>query len=431
MAYISLFAKPLLSLFLFCCIAQALVPLNETFKYVNEGELGPYVVEYDANYRVLSPFAAPFQLCFYNTTPNAYTLALRMGLQRTESIFRWVWEANRGNPVSENATLTFEQDGNLVLADADGRIAWQTNTANKGVVGFRLLPNGNMVLYDYTGKFIWQSFDYPTDTLLVGQSLRLRGPNKLVSRASEVENSPGPYSLVFEPKRFALYFKSSNSPKQYVYYDSTQRFPKPNVAEEYVTLTTELEENSSYIYLTDPNGGSLVLAEPKYNATSSFLRIDLDGNLRIYTYIADVDIGGGAWRSTLIVFAKDSWETECQLPAKCGKFGLCEDSNCVSCPLPNGLTGWTESCEPKKVSSCAAKDFYYYKLEGVDHFSSKFNKGESMKLDACGNKCTKDCKCLGYFYNTASSKCWIAYDLKTLTKVGNSTHLGFIKAPKN
>ena len=51
-------------------------------------------------------------------------------------MMRWVSEANRSNPVRENATPTFGKDGNLVLlADADGRLAWQTNTANNGVVG--------------------------------------------------------------------------------------------------------------------------------------------------------------------------------------------------------------------------------------------------------------------------------------------------------
>ncbi|KAI5333039.1 hypothetical protein L3X38_023169 [Prunus dulcis] len=46
-----------------------------------------------------------------------------------------VWDANRGNPVGENATLAFGTDGNLLLADADGRVAWQTDTANKDAVG--------------------------------------------------------------------------------------------------------------------------------------------------------------------------------------------------------------------------------------------------------------------------------------------------------
>ncbi|KAB2615997.1 epidermis-specific secreted glycoprotein EP1-like [Pyrus ussuriensis x Pyrus communis] len=47
-------------------------------------------------------------------------------------------------PVGENAILTFGTNGNLVLAHANGKVAWQTNTADKGVVGFKLLPNGNM-----------------------------------------------------------------------------------------------------------------------------------------------------------------------------------------------------------------------------------------------------------------------------------------------
>ncbi|KAI3769330.1 hypothetical protein L6452_00431 [Arctium lappa] len=166
------------------------------------------VLEYDPTYRSLPLFTSPFRLCFYNTAPNAYTLALRMGVRSDRSSMRWVWDANRGDPVCENATLSFGTNGNLVLADVDGRIVWQTNTANKGVVGFAILPNGNMVLRDAKGNFVWQSFDSPTDTLLFGQSLRVRGPNKLVSRASTTENVNGVYSFVLEPKRLALYYKN-------------------------------------------------------------------------------------------------------------------------------------------------------------------------------------------------------------------------------
>ncbi|KAK8469379.1 hypothetical protein PHAVU_005G061160 [Phaseolus vulgaris] len=199
----------------FTLIVHAIVPQNETFKFVNSGELGPFIVEYGGDYRMISIFNSPFQVGFYNTTPNAFTLALRVGLQRSEQLFRWVWEANRGNPVGENATFSLGTDGNLVLADADGRIVWQTNTSKRGVVAFRLLPNGNMVLLDAQGKFVWQSFDHPTDTLLVGQYLRAKGPSKLVSRLSEKENVDGPYSLVLEPKGLALYYKSKNSLGQF------------------------------------------------------------------------------------------------------------------------------------------------------------------------------------------------------------------------
>lgn len=96
----------------------------DTFTYVNEGEFGPYITEYSADYRVLPISTSPFQMAFYNTTPGEFYLALRMGTLRSESIFRWVWEANRGKPVGENATFSLLPDGNLVLAEADKRIVW-------------------------------------------------------------------------------------------------------------------------------------------------------------------------------------------------------------------------------------------------------------------------------------------------------------------
>ncbi|KAK8603120.1 hypothetical protein V6N13_085316 [Hibiscus sabdariffa] len=181
-----------ISLFAFVVPALAQVPANQTFRFVNQGEFGDYIVEYDASYRIIrnnvySFLTFPFRLCFYNTTPDAHIFAIRAGVERDEDLMRWVWDANRNDPVRENATLTFGEDGNFVLADVDGRVVWQTNTANKGVTGIRLLRNGNLVLFDKNGNFVWQSFDYPTDTLLVGQSIRINGRNKLVSRTSDVD----------------------------------------------------------------------------------------------------------------------------------------------------------------------------------------------------------------------------------------------------
>jgi hypothetical protein len=139
-----------------------------------------------------------------------------------------------------------------------------------------------------------------------------------------------------------------------------------------------------------------------------------------------------AWDVSFNLFSRDGFpESECQLPERCGKFGLCEDSQCVACPLPSGLLGWSKNCEPVKPPACGSKDFYYYKLEGVDHSMSKYASGSvAVKEDDCGKKCSSDCKCMGYFYNKETSKCTIAYDLQTLTKVSNSTHVGYIKAPK-
>ncbi|XVE63390.1 hypothetical protein DITRI_Ditri07aG0016600 [Diplodiscus trichospermus] len=427
------------TLLLFSLNARGAVPPSATFKFVNEGELGPFVVEYLGDYRVLSIANSPFQLAFYNTTPNAFTLALRMASTRSESLFRWVWEANRGKPVRENATFSLGTDGNLVLADADGRIAWQSNTANKGVVGFKLLSNGNMVLHDSKGKFIWQSFDHPTDTLLVGQSLRVGGPIKLVSRASAQNNVDGAYSLVMEPKGLVLQYKGLNSPKPLVYFKSSSWPSTQDGNLQSVTLNVEPDNNegSAYDVLLDYtvanssiSTGNLILTRPKYNSTLSILRLGIDGNLRVFTYNDKVD--SRAWEETFTLFSRDSiWGTECELPEKCGNFGLCEDNQCVACPTANGLLGWSKNCQPKTLTSCRPNDFRYYKLEGVNHFMSQYNEGQGpMKESDCGRKCTSDCKCLGYFYHRETSKCWIANDLKTLAKTSNASHVGYIKAPK-
>ncbi|GJU09921.1 epidermis-specific secreted glycoprotein EP1-like protein [Tanacetum coccineum] len=432
----------LLCLFISFSISNAIVPSADTFRYVNEGDFGEFESEYAPTYRPLNPFTFPFQLCFYNTTPNAYYLGLRMGTRRDGSLMRWVWEANRGSPVRENATFSLGSDGNLILAESTGQIVWQTNTANKGVVGFAIESDGNIVLKDSSGNFVWQSFDSPTDTLLVGQSLRINGgPLKLVSRDSITNNVNGAYSFVIEPKRLALYYKNSMR-----YWSST--FPELNRAN--VTLVnatlriaeTDYEENNFHTLwcrlenARDFEQPYLSLGTIRYNSSLSYLRLGIDGNLRLYTYRANVR--GNAWALLFTLFDRgvrtstgaDDPVDECQLPSRCGKFGLCEESQCIGCPTPNGVFAWSKDCDVK-LPSCNASSFKYYELKGVDHFTVKYTSGTKSSLDSCKNKCTKDCKCMGYFYHTDGSKCWTVNELKTLTRTGNSTNLAYIKTPAN
>ncbi|KAG9149994.1 hypothetical protein Leryth_010052 [Lithospermum erythrorhizon] len=409
-------------------ISHATVPASATFKYVNEGDFGDYIVEYDANYRTLDTFTYPFQLCFYNTTPNTYYLGLRVGTVRSTSLMRWVYDFNRGNPVHEKATFSLGTDGNLVLADADGRVAWQSGTANKGVVGFQLMSTGNMVLYDAKGQFLWQSFDRPTDTILVGQSLR--PGSKLVSRTSPQQNTNGPYSFVLENTRFAMYYQPKTSPKPQLYYESSSRLQYGNGSLESMTLNVNSDNEImlDFKVAKSTNVVGLFLGKQlRYNATITYLRLGIDGTLKAFTYDQEADIQ--AWSETFDLFINFDVGT-CQLPEKCGKFGLCDKGQCVACPSPNGLLGWSEKCKPPKLtsSSCDAKKVKYYKIVGVDHFVTKYTKGDGpMKEGDCSKKCTLDCKCAGYFYQQDKSMCWIAYDLMTLTKVADKKHLGYIK----
>jgi hypothetical protein len=126
--------------------AQAYVPSSSRFKFINEGPSETSILlnmELD-----IVPWQFPITHFTSSFTPPPQRFHSCLGIGGPDSMMRWVSEANRSNPVRENATLTFGKDGNLVLADADGRLAWQTNTASKGVVGLKLLSNGNMILHD-------------------------------------------------------------------------------------------------------------------------------------------------------------------------------------------------------------------------------------------------------------------------------------------
>ncbi|OVA13629.1 S-locus glycoprotein [Macleaya cordata] len=415
-----------------------------------------YAVEYDAYHRIISGLdasfysTAPFRLCFYNTTPDANIFAIRAGFTRDEDIERLVWDANRNDPVRENSTLTFGRDGNLVLADVDGRIVWQTNTANKGVTGISLEPNANLVLHDKNGRIIWQSFDHPSDTLLVGQSLKIDGrTNKLVSRTSDVDGRDGPYSIVLDKKGFTMYVNNSGKLLQYggwrgegllnVTFDAVPEDQSITAYELVLAFTESQQPNipstSRHLLQSRPvsNSRGIILTKLNYNATYSFLRLESDGNLKILTYYRNTSYL--KWAETYAFFGDEV--RECGLPSKCGSYGYCDKRMCIACPSPKGLLGWSEDCKPPPTPTCksggAAANYYkIVVLEflhvGVEHFMSPYDEGEGpMKVNDCRDKCSKDCKCVGFFYKEESSKCLRVPLLGTLIKNVNTSRVGFIK----
>lgn len=67
------------------------------------------------------------------------------------------------------------------------------------------------MLYDSKRRFVWQNLDHPTDTLMVGQSLRVGG--------SAFDGNLGKYSLVMESDGLALYINGvTTNPLPYYYY---------------------------------------------------------------------------------------------------------------------------------------------------------------------------------------------------------------------
>lgn len=136
----------------------------------------------------------------------------------------WMHRKSSGLPtettVKENATLQFSDDGNLILRDDDGTHVWSTNTAGRSVAGMNLTEKGNLVLFDERNATVW---DYPTDSLIVGQTLR--EGQRLTANVSETNWTEGQLFLTVVPGGFAAY--ADADPPQ-IYYSTNAIDAKDN-----------------------------------------------------------------------------------------------------------------------------------------------------------------------------------------------------------
>ncbi|KAL4198168.1 hypothetical protein AMTRI_Chr03g138850 [Amborella trichopoda] len=81
-----------------------------------------------------------------------------------------VWAANRDQPVQNGLTIRLTLYGMLGFMDSLGQQNWIYNRS-VSATSASMLDTGNLVLVDSSSSVIWQSFNYPTDTLLPGQTL--------------------------------------------------------------------------------------------------------------------------------------------------------------------------------------------------------------------------------------------------------------------
>ena len=107
-----------------------------------------------------------------------------------------VWMSHQNDTVlSPGAALLFSTDGRLRLHSSTGQVESIARTNQKASVA-SMLDSGNFVLYDSSWNIIWASFDYPSNTLLVGQKL---GQDRvLYSSISEADTSIGSFKLCMQ-----------------------------------------------------------------------------------------------------------------------------------------------------------------------------------------------------------------------------------------
>ncbi|GAY34891.1 hypothetical protein CUMW_284700, partial [Citrus unshiu] len=286
-----------------------------------------------------------------------------------------------------SATLELTSDGNLVLQDADGAIAWSTNTSGKSVVGLNLTDMGNLVLFDKNKAAVWQSFDHPTDSLVPGQKL-LEGKKLTASVSTTNWTDGGLLSLSVTNEGLFAFIESNNtSIRYYALVKATKTSKEPSHAR-YLNGSLAFFINSSEP--REPDGA--VPVPPASSSPGQYMRLWPDGHLRVYEWQASI-----GW--TEVADLLTGYLGECGYPLVCGKYGICSQGQC-SCPATyfKVLNDRKPAlgCSPITPLSCeASQDHSFVELNDVAYFAFSSPSSDLTNTDpeTCKQACLKNCSC--------------------------------------
>ncbi|KAL4200191.1 hypothetical protein AMTRI_Chr03g148490 [Amborella trichopoda] len=370
-----------------------------------------------------------------------------------------IWTANREKPARETGHLRFSGDRKLVLDDGTGSTIAAFGASKALSMG--LLDNGNLQVYNTTNSslaigdnVIWQSWDLPTDTLVTGQVLHTG--SQLVGNLSDGNSSSGPYSMVPKPGGLVFYIEK----EAYLTVGLAGTELSSNLAPCFYNSSlsetgaqAKFTGNSFEIYISAnlTNSSSCVFAKsktvfnnPSPNNTDDyrFLRLDYDGNLRIYTLDPSPDnpLNLSLWMFSELINPDDL----CDLPMSCGQYGLCRNKQC-SCPGSGTLDQFEQmdgldvakGCEPRSpLSNCTGEsdgsDDHLLPLPGYDYFLNDLNSPETHTDEAdCQSICLKDCDCKAVFYRNMTGACFpVREEIRTLKAADNQTFKAYLRVSK-
>lgn len=314
-----------------------------------------------------------------------------------------VWSANRDRPVGENATLQLSEEGGLVLRDADGTLVWSTNTTDKSVAGMRITEAGKLELVDDRNVSLWDSFDYPTDSWLLGQALR-----------EGQRLTAGQYYLNIVNGGFEAYI-ASNPPQ--VYFAYTVHAPKSS----YLVF-----KNGSLSYFAENITSNQYFIGLHSSSPLQFIRLESNGHFRHYRWAVEPLDG---WKLLDEVFNFDLQQDDCAYPTVCGEYGLCSNGECT-CPDfdyfrqvdPRRLS---LGCDPVTPLSCESIDNHrLLSLSDVSYFSYKDPNAavlQSVSEEQCKQACLRNCSCKGAFFkftlDSSNGSCYLQSKIYSMMNI--------------
>ncbi|KAL5558432.1 hypothetical protein UlMin_034643 [Ulmus minor] len=319
-----------------------------------------------------------------------------------------IWSANHNNPVSSTAKLDLTVGG-LSITDDSNKTVWSTPPFSTPVSALRLIETGNLVLFDEKNVSLWESFDYLTNTIVMGQ--RFPVGSSLVSTASSGDFSVGNYSLTVTADGAVFRWLGQT------YWNL---FQQPNVYRDSNKPVSFMEMNRTGLFLYSGDGSSVVMKIALKASNFRVAQLVYDGTFVIRSFT------GSDWVQEFVGPSEF-----CRIPFICGRVGMCligrtENDRFCTCPQGFRSDSGESACVPAQsslslasASSCNSSgternlDFssvYYVNFgNGVDYFANNFvepvQRGVSLSL--CQDLCTKNCSCLGVFLENSSRSCYL------------------------
>ncbi|KAJ6744481.1 S-LOCUS RECEPTOR KINASE (SRK) [Salix purpurea] len=285
----------------------------------------------------------------------------------------------------------------------------------------QLQDSGNLVLLDRNNVSLWGSFDHPTDTIVMGQSLAVG--TSVDCYTSDNDRSDGDYRLVVTAGDAVLqwnrmsYWKLSAEPKG---------------SQDSMVPVSFLALNDTGLFLLGSDRSTVVIKLSLGPANFRVAKLGFDGKFRVSKFVDK------NWVQEFV-----SPDDECKIPLVCNKMGLCTSGRC-SCPPnfhgdPLSKSGCTPTdaslalpsgCIDRKESNFSV--FYVNLGSESDYFANEFMAPakRDISLLACQDLCTRNCSCLGIFYGNSSASCYLLENpLGSImgSSSSNRKRLGYVK----
>ncbi|KAL6912069.1 hypothetical protein ACP4OV_000874 [Aristida adscensionis] len=380
-----------------------------------------YLLFIDTHGVFLASRGGAFQAAVYNPAGNQdrYYLAVLHAPSKT-----CVWVANRGAPITDRAAPLQLTARGISAEDANGTAVWSTPPLSAPVAALRLDDSGNLALLDGRNATLWQSFDHPTDTIVSSQ--RLPAGGSLVSAASDSDMSEGRYRLNVTAADAVLSWMGS---LYWLLSGDIKSVKDRDGAVAYMAA------NDTGLYLLTADGG-VVIQVSLPAAALRIVKLGSNGKLQISSFAS------ANASSTPMDAGFMAPSNACDLPLSCGALGLCGPKGCT-CP-PQFSASNDGGCAPSdgtallSAGSCGgavpASTSYVSLGNGIAYYANKFSPPASAggNISSCQGLCTRNCSCLGYFYDDSALSCYLVqHQLGSFVDANSTAHgsdkLAYIK----